>query len=378
MRTLAELLATPDGRAFLAGRGVHVEAEDFLAAMTPPARPGLARALGLPDGARLPFTGQQTQCDYGASVVAKFRLLSGLTGPDVAPVTLPLDTDRAGSNRWNTTLVWPGEGKDRSVRLVPNRLAEVEMRFTPVEPAKLDEVEATVRRWGAEGDGADPERLDGFAAALHAAGTTPTLAEVNRSLTAWLLREGLGTAPAIALVSELLDADLLRAALDPVVAAIDDVIVVFNQALEGLVAADVDPRVRPLAPDYLPLWFSCPTDGKRCRLVRERRGADSFAVGRCRFCGGEHAFHLGSRTLTIDEVAATGRWSTDVTLPLYVNGLVSGVVAGQSTALYGLILDEVVRKVLAEVPIPMLVPLELAEVPDDGHDSFLHACLTRR
>lgn len=65
-----------------------------------------------------------------------------------------------------------------------------------------------------------------------------------------------------------------------------------------------------------------------------------------------------------------------MTLPVYLNAYVSGVVAGRSTALYGLVLDEVLRKVLGSRPIPMMVPPQLGVPPDAAVYNLLFQCLT--
>jgi hypothetical protein len=134
---------------------------------------------------------------------------------------------------------------------------------------------------------------------------------------------------------------------------------VFNTAVERLRAQDIDPQVHPLPADHLPLHFSCPHDGTRLRLRHERRGPDHFAVTDCG-CGRGFRFHLGRGAPTIRELEATGRWSIDVSLPIMHNQLASGWIAGRSSALYALVCNEVLEKVLGERPIPALVPAALA------------------
>jgi hypothetical protein len=60
-----------------------------------------------------------------------------------------------------------------------------------------------------------------------------------------------------------------------------------------------------------------------------------------------------------------------------LNDLSSGVVAGKSSALYGIVLNEVLRTVLGKRPVPMLVPKALAQdgQSDGGVDSVLHRYL---
>ncbi|HEX9766480.1 MAG TPA: hypothetical protein VGA36_06930 [Nitriliruptorales bacterium] len=383
MRSIADLIGSGEGRHFLEERGVFLDQHGFLDAMAPPARDDLHRAMGLGESVRTTYVGQQIQCDYAWSVTAKFRMLRDLAADatDVVPLSLPLDMDRAGSSKWSTTLTWPSDLEPLTARLIPHRLSEVEARFAPVDESRLHEVGETVGTWvssWASAGRADEDlqaRYGRFAAALADAGPR-TLAEVNLDLTSWLLREGLDFEPRTMAVSELAVGGLLQDQLGRVVANIDDVVTVFNEAVDELVTADIDPQVRPRAPDYLPLRYSCPQDGKRRALVRERRGADDFAVANCSDCGTEYRFHLGSGDSSIDDVVATDRWSTDVTLPMYVNDLVSGVVAGQSTALYGLVLNQVIAKVLGGSPVPVLVPRDVGEAPDGAVDSLFFACMT--
>lgn len=97
-------------------------------------------------------------------------------------------------------------------------------------------------------------------------------------------------------------------------------------------------------------------------MTHERTGSDHFAVTTCS-CGAEYRFHLGSRSLSIADVAGTERWSTDVMLPAWLNDLASGVVAGRSSALYGIAVNRVLEKVLGRAAIPMLVPGDLSGLP---------------
>jgi hypothetical protein len=53
-----------------------------------------------------------------------------------------------------------------------------------------------------------------------------------------------------------------------------------------------------------------------------------------------------------------------VLLPVFLNDLASGVVGGRSSAVYGMVLNRVLREALGEDPIPMLVPESL--VSEDG------------
>jgi hypothetical protein len=372
MRSLADLIAVPAGRAFLEDRGVALTVEGFVERVRPPARDGLGDVVDLPPGTPV-YTAHQLQCDYAASVTSKLRALGEVGRHDgVATVALWLDMDRTGSNKLSTSILWPEGG---SVRLAPQRFKEREPRFVPVERGRLEEVAVQLEAW-ARTAGAPPERHHRLAEAL-LGDDVSTLAEANLRLTTALLREHLGIESPSALISDLASRGLLTPGIEAAMADLDGFVSVFNASVDAIVAADVDPQVRHLPEDYLPLRYSCSACGARCTLVHRRRGGDHLGETTCRSCGTEHSFHLGTGRPSAQAVLATGRWSTDVTLPAYVNDLVGGVVVGRSSALYGLILNEVGAKVLGSTPVPMLIPPDLGEVlTSDAADSLVHEYLT--
>ncbi len=381
MRPLTELLASADGRSFLESRDVSFEATVFTGRLRPPADGGLTDLFGLPAGARPVYVAHQIHVDFRRSVVSKFRAALHLGGASVEPVMLWLDTDRAGSDRASTTITWPLPEGEASMRLVPQRFRNLEPRFVPVERGRLEEVVTRLRMW-LDRTVADPARRDDAnarlerlaAALLHDEPTT--LARSNLASASCLLLEHLKFGPPSSFVSTLASRGLLSQALNDVLSVIDDIVLVFNGSVEELIASDVDPQVHALPDDYLPLYYACDACGARRRLGHARKGTDHFAVMTCS-CGASHRFHLGDRGLSLGELEATERWSADVTLPLYVNDLASGVVAGRSSALYGLVLNDVVAKVLGRSPIPMLVPEDLVELSADAGsvDSLLYEYL---
>jgi hypothetical protein len=382
MRSLAELMASAEGRSFLESRGVMLEAAGFARRLRPPADRGLTDLLGLPPGTRPVYVAHQIHVDFRRSVVCKFRAALHLRGASVEPVMLWLDTDRTGSDRASTTITWPLPEGEASVRLVPQRLRNLEPRFVPVERGRLEEVVTQIRAW-IDRTVADPQRRDDATARLERLAAEllrdepATLARSNLAFASCLLREHLGFGPPSAFVSTLASRSLLSGALNDVLDVVDDFVLVFNRSVEELIASDVDPQVHPLADDYLPLHYACDGCGARRRLSHERKRTDHFAVMTCS-CGTSHRFHLGSRGLSLGELGATERWSTDVTLPVYLNDLASGAVAGRSSALYGLVLSEVVGKVLGRSAIPLLVPEDLFEVSGGelgSVDGLLHEYL---
>jgi hypothetical protein len=62
----------------------------------------------------------------------------------------------------------------------------------------------------------------------------------------------------------------------------------------------------------------------------------------------------------MDEIGQTGRWSPDILLWVPMNDLISGFVAGKSSGIYyGLVMNDVVEKVLHKRRIPILIPESL-------------------
>jgi hypothetical protein len=372
MRSVADLLRGDDGRKLLADRGVLSDAAEFARQLTGPADGALASALGLAD-ARLVYVHQQTQVDYPDSVISKFRAALALRAhPGVAPVALWIDTDRAKTD--SSTIVIRAGGEEFRKRLAPHRLRDVETRFVTVDPGQVRAALTALGDWLSRRPAASAvtqDRLGQLKGAL-AAPQIQTLAQVDLAISARLLDGLLGYEPPPMLTSQLAASGLLGPALDSMLTGMDDFITIFNEEVAALTAADIDPCVHVLPEEYLPLHFSCPKDGLRRRLARQREGADQVAVATCR-CGTTYRFHLGARSLSGAELAATGRWSVDVSLPLFVNELVSGFVAGRSSASYGLVLNQVASRVLGKDPVPILVPVDLPQAmpqPDRSNSAL--------
>lgn len=368
MRSLADLTGCVAGRRFLVERGVYTDTDDFIARVAPPRRAGLVDLLELPAQSRPVYTGHQLLADYQPGVTAKLALAQKLSRcGQVAPVILWLDTDRVGSDKHSMGAGWPG--RQGSARLAPHRLRSREARFVPVRRTDVDAAFAQLATWIDEtvtgpASARALRRLQDLSEEVQAS-HLGSLADLTYRLSMRILRDHLGVELPAARISSLLDAELLREPLEHVLTHVDAFVAVFNRAVEQLRSADVDPQVHLLPADYLPLHYSCPRDGRRLRLWHRRRASDHFAVTECA-CGGAYRFHLGRRRLNLDELAATGRWSTDVTLPVYLDGLASGTVAGRSSALYGLVLNRVLEEVFGVGPVPMLVPAMQVGGSDGG------------
>jgi hypothetical protein len=374
VRSLAELLAIPEGHQFLQGAGVFLGPDSFRERLRAPAHDGLRGLAGLHPDALIVYAAHQVKLDYEASVVAKIRTAAGLQrrDEDLSTVFLWLDTDRAGADKLTGGFQLHGRGGAVRPRFSSRRHDDKETRFVPVERSQLEDAVRQLGAWARQHGASAAERHRGLAEALLAE-EMPTLADAGIAVTTFLLRDYLGIEDPSVRVSEAAARGLLTPVLNDAVSQIDDVVTVFNVAVDSLIEADIDPQVHHLPDDYLPLHYSCDRDDRRCRLRHERSGSDHFAVSSC-VCGTRYRFHLGSGSLSIDELAATGRWSTDVMLPAWLNDLASGVVVGRSSALYGIVLNRVLEKVLGRDPIPMLVPGTLGETASDtaSRDTLLH------
>lgn len=358
MRELNDLLEDAAGRALLAERGVHSDPAAFYAELEQPPDASLGEMLKVPAGVPLVYIGQQACADYNATVTAKFEAARLLCAAGVAPVVVWHDLDRAESERFGMRFFLPTEHRPRSVWLAHRSLGDREARFVPVDRDRLEQLFADLGTW-AEQRSPDrrAEALARVGALAEAVLSRPvgTLGAANRALADHLLRAHLGLDVPSVLLSELMERGLLTCPLNRYLAALDDVVSVFNAAIDVLLTAGIDPHVRPLADDYLPLFWSCPRCGVRRRLAHVRAVADHYAAVVCR-CGAEYRFHLGSGTLSLGELEASDRWSPDVSLPVHLNRLASGIVAGRSSALYGMVLNEVMERALGMRPIPILIP----------------------
>lgn len=385
MRSLTDLLADPAGRAFLAGNGMHSDVDEFVEVLEPPEVDDLNTLLGLAAGTKVVHIGQQVCTDYLPATLTKFEVAPALAAlPGVAPAILWHNADRADSEKFGMRIVLTFGSNTIGLPLASRALGQGEPRFITVKRSAVDDALEQMRRWTSGRNQNRPkperqaaaERFDRLAAEL--AGSVPgTLDRVNARLAGFLMREGHDIDVRSAFLSDMLDGGLLSLSLNRYLERRDDVVAVFNETIADLLARDIDPHVKPLAPDYLPLHYNCPRTGRRMRLIHARDGAEHLASSECA-CGEVHSFPLGSSTLTIDALAATGRWSTDVSLPIHHNHIASGWIVGRSTAIYGMVLNAVATKVLGMRPIPGLIPPSLrAGATSSERQSLLAEYLTR-
>jgi hypothetical protein len=368
---ISELAASERGTALLREEGIFLDRRSFLEKISAPGRGVLARLSGHSDpdegSARtIVYMGQQLSVDYSASVFAKLAALSELQAEhDVRGCGLWVDVDRAGSDKRMTVISWPRRDGRVGVSMAPPGNKDREPRFIPIEKRELRKALDRLRTYLGEA-GVGPRGLDRYAHLRDVllGSTADTLADLSTEVTDLLLAEnGIRLAPVR--LSRLLEEKDLTEQVEACLNVMPRVIHVFNRALLELREGGIDPLLHPLTDDYLPLRISCAADATRLPLRRRDEADGTYAAATC-WCGATYRFRLGHRQLSFDEVAQTRRWSPDVLLPTLLNDLASGVVAGRSSAIYGMVLNRVLREALEKEPIPMIVPESLTSRDPGG------------
>ena len=363
MRDLKDLLASPDGVRFLESHDIFVVPEDFATRLQSPVQAGLAESFGVGEHRKPVYALQQIYLDCTQSMLDRMALLECFEPhEDCFPFFLWIDTDLAGTDALMLRFFWPLFGKKVSVRLSAGAHDHRELRFIPIEPPRVQQAldklgvylsqSITGRKKVTRAKAQDRyEQLK----AVFLQQTSGVLSELNHRVSYFLLQNQAALNPFSVLVSDLIGRDLMTAEVNLFLNHIEEAIRVFNDAVLALQAQAIAPQVKPLAADYLPLHFSCLGCRRRVRLHREAQGHDQFAVASCR-CQRQYRFHLGSRQLSIDEISHAGPWSPDVSLTLFMNDFVSGYVGGGSSGIYyGLVMKEVLEKVLHKPRVPILL-----------------------
>lgn len=365
MQALTDLLKTPKGLRFLESRGVFVGQQEFKGQLRAPARPILADSLGA-ENKQLVCSGQQLYVDYQYSVLSKILALQELEQDEnLFPFFMWVDTDRSGSDNLITKFAWPTNSKKGPIRIAPSGTQDIEERFVRLDATQLrsaiDKMGTHLRQSGVRRKTAKAKYLR-LRALFDQDQDGRTLGDFNYQVTHFLLDGHLGFSPYSVMLSDMLRSGLVTDEVNQFINHLDGVVKVFNESVRSLRDVGIDPQVKPRNEDYLPLFYSCDVDDHRFRLHHEHNGGGHFAVGTCK-CGEQYNFYLGGNTLSIEEIAQTNRWSPDVLLPAFFNDLVSGFVAGKSSALYLLVVNSVLRQVLGKEPVPILVPEGLARHP---------------
>ncbi len=366
MQSLSDLLNTAEGVHFLHAEGVFVSPEMFRKQLKLPVKGDLAVALGA-ENKKLVCSGQQIYVDYRQSVLRKIEILHETAVDETLfPFFLWVDTDRAGSDNLISKFAWPPPSKKGPITILPPNCKDVEMRFAPLDEtillSAIDKLGTYLRQSGKHIEGAK-ERYQALRM-IFANNECAVLSEFNLHLTDFLLHAVFGYTPPAMMLSTVLEQDVFVAEVDLFVNHIGEVVTVFNNAVQNLRQQNINPQLKPLADNYLPLFYSCDADNKRLRLFHHIENDDHYAVSRCK-CGQEYKFYLGQNNdLSIADLARSKRWSPDVCFPIFLNDFVSGFVAGKSSALYLIVINAVLRQVLGKTAVPILAPIHL-ELPDN-------------
>ena len=362
-QNLKDLLASPDGVNFLAAHDIFVTQEDFVAQLKSPVQAGLTRSVEAEQQKPI-YALQQIYIDCTHSRLDRMVILDRFEADaDCFPFFLWIDTDLAKTDALMLRFFWPLFGKKMSVRLSAGAHDNSELRFIPFETSRvqqaLDKLDIylsqsiTGRKKVTRAKARD--RYDHLKA-VFLQQTSGVISELNHRVAYFLLNNQAQLNPFSVLVSDLISRDLITTEINLFLNHLDEAIGVFNDAVEALHAQDIDPKVKPLATDYLPLHVSCLDCRRRLRLHREAQGHDQFAVARCK-CQREYRYHLGHHQLSIDEIVQAGAWSPDVSLTLFMNDFVSGYIGGGSSGIYyGLVMKEVLETVLHKRRVPILLP----------------------
>jgi hypothetical protein len=377
--SLTDLLNSSEGLRFLESKGMVVDRKEFEAQLRIPVASRLCELLDVQDTKPV-YSAQEVYIDYSRAVLSKLLVLHELEQePAVFPFFLWVDTDRCGSDQFSVRIVWPLHGQKRAIRISPKALDAMESRFVALDPSVLkkaiDRLSAYLIQMPVEDRRKAQAKYDELRA-LFLQPNARTLSEFNLRVTYFLLNNQLGIHPRPVILSNLIHRGALTDEVNVFMNHLDDIVKVFNESVQALVQKGIDPHIKPLNAQYLPLHFSCPADNRRLRLEHVITGKGHFATATCK-CGINYSFYLGERTLSMDELAATKRWSPDVCLLIFLNDVVSGWVAGRSSALYSMVFHDVLRKVLKKTPVPILVPQSLSrrESTPDLFDSLIYSYL---
>jgi hypothetical protein len=374
MQTLADLMNSPQGQQWLASKGVFTSQQQFRERLNVPAKSDLAVMLGV-NGKKLICSGQQLYIDYHQSVLSKILTLREFKDdPDLFPFFLWVDTDRSGSDNLITKFAWPVDSKKGPIRITPSGMKDIESRFVQLDPVQLrsaiDKLGTYLRQSNVVRKSAKSKymELQTFFDRKNAI----ILSDFNYQVTYFLLNRHLGYSPNAVILSDAINRGLITEEVNLVINHLDEVIKVFNESIRSMQELGIDSQVEIRDQDYLPLFYSCNVDNQRLRLKHVVESGDHFATGTCK-CGEMYRFNLGQSALSIAEIANTGRWSPDVLMPAFFNDYVSGYVAGKSSALYLIIINDILRQVLGKTPVPILVPESLGRTNSepDQVDSLL-------
>ena len=373
MRGLMALRATRAGRALLEQELIFDDPDEFSALLRPP------RFVNAAQFSRhdLPvYVHQQPYLDFRSSVVAKLLALRDLDDRvlNMRSDFIWIDTDRAASDKLGLRLYLPGPHGKVAVRFAPGGCDRHESRFIALDRDRIHEALNRMRQVVSQMPNDRKISLKQFERLKPVLETEGTLADLSLAIAGFLFAEVLSFEPRPVRVSNLIASRSFHTALETILNRQRRFVDAVNARIRHLCAMDVDPQVKPLPADYLPLFMTCPVDSRRLRLRLERDGKTKLACA-TDSSGREHRLEFGQQGLTLEALDQNAQWSPDISLPMLVNYHYSGMVAGKSSALYMLVFNTAMQEVLSMAPCPVLVPPDFEVFPGQ-FDSLLYAYLS--
>jgi hypothetical protein len=379
MKKLADLQKTSRGRKFLEMEGIFTDPGDFAVALEPPAEPRPLETL-IPEKPlpRPVYTAQQVYADFTWPVVSKYSSLLNLNRfHKLHPIFLWADTDTCGADKCTNRVYWPGKKTAQSFRFVYQKYNKYEVRFVPFDHENTSRAFFNLERCiaGAVKDKKKKAQIKGKIETIKHLiedESIRTVRDFNTALTDLMFAAGFGAGWHQLFFSDLLAVPEVQDSVNNTLNELLAYVKVQNETRKTMVGLGIDPVLPELSENYLPFWYSCPEVGRRSKLHRVCLNGDHWASSSQCKCGVEHRFYLGSNKLSMIELAETGRYSLDVSILIHLNDLFSGSVAGRSSGLYIVVLNNIMKKVLGRRPAPVFIPENWAQ-PNPDFFGLLHS-----
>lgn len=153
------------------------------------------------------------------------------------------------------------------------------------------------------------------------------------------------------LSSDLFNYDFLENRINRIIINSDEIVESYNDKITYLEKLGVQVPLRYFNYSYIPLNVVCPNDKRRVALKKSDKNKFYYECS----CGKNEIFIDSHNPLkSISKL----NWSFDVSLPLLLNSYVSGIVVGESSSIYGIVLNNAIKEVLKETPVSMILPVD--------------------
>jgi hypothetical protein len=327
---------------------------------------------------------QQTYIDVTQSIFDRICLLDNLGRnykEEIFPFFLWIDTDRAGADKIISRIYWPLFKNIQSIPICPNAMKDIEIRFVDLDPLHLENAIEKVGTYLVQSVNGTRKRKDALERYREFKGRWATkekqvMSQFNHRVISYVLEVCANLSPVPLFVSHLIEDDRFIKEIEEVLSNIEAVIREINQAISRLQEMGIDPVMKPLSEDYLPLNYSCPGCLRRIRLRQILKKGECYAGAKCR-CGQAYRFSIGRKSNSIASLVETKRWSPDVSLAMVMNNFVSGFIAGQSSGVYfGLLMKNALEKVMARARVPVLLSIPNMQEQNKQDQGLIYRYLT--